>query len=240
MKILHMGLSKATVEALGERSIMARVMEPLGIEEVPDWIESDEYDAVVVVIDECKFGNILPEFLRVKKIDIPLIAVVPMYSHQNWSLTRADLLERGCDDVVMAPENERELAASLRVIERRNNGQASEVVTVMYGTVPIVIDLVRGEVTVDGTRMRLTAHQLKVLTYLATHRGRVVTRSELSDYVYLHRGERVQLTNTIEVFVSIIRRKMRAIAEGSDSVLATKKGIGYLFDSVPEASVAAA
>lgn len=234
MKILHMGLSKAIVEALAERSITAHAMEPTGIEEVPDWIQSDDYNALVVVIDECSFGNVLPEFLRSKKIGIPLVIVARAYPHMSWSMIRADFMERGCDDVIADPVHPRELGASLRVIERRKKGEASDIVTVMYGNVPVVINLARSHVEVNGLNMRLSAQPLKVLLYLAVNRGRPVSRSELSQHIYLDRGGDARDTNTIEVFIGIIRRKLRGLSTGSDAVLRTQKGIGYVLDSVLE------
>jgi len=74
-------------------------------------------------------------------------------------------------------------------------------------------------VTVNGAPVKLTAYQYKVLDYLMHHAGRIVSRSELTEKIYSQDHERD--SNTIEVFIGILRRKI-----GSDRII-TEKGLGY-------------
>jgi two-component system OmpR family response regulator len=65
------------------------------------------------------------------------------------------------------------------------------------------------------------------LAYLAHHRGKVVSRTELVEHLYDQDFDRD--SNTIEVFVTRIRKKL-----GAD-VITTIRGLGYTLDE-PEDS----
>ena len=75
------------------------------------------------------------------------------------------------------------------------------------------------EITVNGALVKLTAYQYKVLDYLMHHAGRIVSRTELTEKIYSQDHERD--SNTIEVFIGILRRKI-----GTDRII-TEKGLGY-------------
>ena len=77
----------------------------------------------------------------------------------------------------------------------------------------------RGRVFVDGNPVKLTSHEYRLLAYLMHHQGRVVSRSELVEHLYDQDFDRD--SNTIEVFVTRIRKKL-----GAD-VITTIRGLGY-------------
>jgi two-component system OmpR family response regulator len=56
-----------------------------------------------------------------------------------------------------------------------------------------------GRVTVDGSAVRLTSHEYRLLAYLMHHKGKVVSRTELVEHLYDQDFDRD--SNTIEVFV---------------------------------------
>jgi two-component system OmpR family response regulator len=114
-----------------------------------------------------------------------------------------------------------ELLARLRALIRRAAGQARSALDCG----PVRLDTRSGRVTVDGAPVELTAHGLKVLGYLMHHQGRVVSRSELTEHVYAQDFDRD--SNTIEVFVGRLRRKL-----GAD-VIRTYRGRGYRMAAAP-------
>src|SRR5262249_50794484 len=81
------------------------------------------------------------------------------------------------------------------------------------------LDSRTGRVTVDGTPVKLTSHEYRLLAYLMHHTGRVVSRTELVEHLYDQDFDRD--SNTIEVFVGRIRKKL-----GVD-VIQTVRGLGY-------------
>jgi two-component system OmpR family response regulator len=87
----------------------------------------------------------------------------------------------------------------------------------------VLLDTRTGRVSVDGRPVALTAHELKVLSYLMHHPGKVVSRTELTEHVYAQDFDRD--SNTIEVFVGRLRRKL-----GAD-VIHTERGLGYRLEA---------
>ncbi|MEJ1928939.1 winged helix-turn-helix domain-containing protein [Nostoc sp. NIES-2111] len=86
------------------------------------------------------------------------------------------------------------------------------------------IDFFRGQVERDGSKVELTAKELRLLHYLVAHRGRVVTRDELLDNVW---GYQSRVTRTVDMHIAILRRKLGINALSTPRLL-TLRGQGYL------------
>ena len=84
-----------------------------------------------------------------------------------------------------------------------------------------------GRVTLDGEPVKLTAQEYKLLSYLMHHKGKVVSRTELIEHIYDQDFDRD--SNTIEVFVTRIRKKLGA------EVITTIRGLGYSLDDPADA-----
>ena len=89
------------------------------------------------------------------------------------------------------------------------------------------LDTRSGRVTLDGEPVKLTAQEYKLLAYLMHHKGKVVSRTELIEHIYDQDFDRD--SNTIEVFVTRIRKKL-----GAD-VITTIRGLGYSLDDPADA-----
>ena len=87
------------------------------------------------------------------------------------------------------------------------------------------LDTRSGEVTMAGEPVKLTAQEYKLLSYLMHHKGKVVSRTELIEHIYDQDFDRDP--NTIEVFVTRIRKKL-----GAD-VITTIRGLGYSLEDSP-------
>ena len=101
---------------------------------------------------------------------------------------------------------------------RRASGNASS--ELVAGD--IRLDTRSGKVTKAGEPVKLTAQEYKLLSYLMHHKGKVVSRTELIEHIYDQDFDRD--SNTIEVFVTRIRKKL-----GPD-VITTIRGLGYTLD----------
>ena len=88
----------------------------------------------------------------------------------------------------------------------------------------IRLDTRSGKVTKAGEPVKLTAQEYKLLSYLMHHKGKVVSRTELIEHIYDQDFDRD--SNTIEVFVTRIRKKL-----GAD-VITTIRGLGYSLEDV--------
>ena len=76
----------------------------------------------------------------------------------------------------------------------------------------------------DGEPVKLTSLEYRLLHYMMLHQGRVVSRTELVEHLYDQDFDRD--SNTIEVFVSNLRRKLEA--DGEPRLLHTVRGAGYV------------
>jgi len=84
----------------------------------------------------------------------------------------------------------------------------------------LVINSGSGRVTVDGVPIKLTAQEFRLLDYLMHHKGKIVSRTELTEHIYDQDFDRE--SNTIEVFVGRLRKKL-----GAADYIHTVRGLGY-------------
>jgi two-component system OmpR family response regulator len=146
--------------------------------------------------------------------------VLILTARDGWSEKVAGI-DAGADDYLTKPFHIEELLARLRALIRRAAGLASAVLA--CGTV--TLDTRSGRVAVDGRPVTLTAHEYKVLEYLMHRPGTVVSRTELTEHIYAQDFDRD--SNTIEVFVGRLRRKLPSDA------IETVRGLGYRLAPAP-------
>ena len=130
-------------------------------------------------------------------------------------------IDAGADDYLAKPFHAEELLARLRALIRRAHGQASP----LLQSGPIVLDTRSGRVSVQGRPVMLTAHEYRLLLHLMHRPGRVVSRTELFDHLYA--GEADRDSNTIEVFIGRLRKKLPA------DTIETVRGLGYRLGPAP-------
>jgi two-component system, OmpR family, response regulator MprA len=133
---------------------------------------------------------------------------------------RVEGLDAGADDYLVKPFERQELLARLRALLRRRppRGQA----TLIMGDLrlnPDTHEVTRGERPVD-----LTQREFELLEYLMRNERIVISRQRLLDEVWGY--DPFSMTNTIEVFVSNLRRKLEA--GGEPRLLHTIRGAGYV------------
>ncbi|MDB5510260.1 MAG: DNA-binding response regulator [Hyphomicrobiales bacterium] len=175
--------------------------------------ESEPYDAVVLDVGLPKKDGItvLEQWRSAGK----LMPVLILTARDRWS-DKVQGFDAGADDYVSKPFHMEEVLARLRALLRRAAGHATSELTCG----PVRLDTKAGRVVVDGAPVKLTSHEYRLLAYLMHHSGRVVSRTELVEHLYDQDFDRD--SNTIEVFVGRLRRKL-----GVD-VIQTVRGLGYL------------
>ncbi len=139
--------------------------------------------------------------LKAWRKDGRTMPVLILSARDRWS-EKVEGLDLGANDYVTKPFHMAELLARVRANVRRQTDHQSSVLEVG----DLRLNAATGQVTVNGAPVKLTAYQYKVLDYLMHHAGRIVSRTELTEKIYSQDHERD--SNTIEVFIGILRRKI--------------------------------
>lgn len=140
--------------------------------------------------------------------------VIILTARDSWS-DKVGGIDAGADDYVAKPFHMEELSARLRGVIRRSVGNPTPVMTWQN----VRLDTVGSRVSVDGQPVTLTAHEFKILSWLMHHPKEVASRTTLSEHIYSYNDD--PDSNTIEVFVARLRKKMPA------GMIETVRGLGY-------------
>lgn len=174
--------------------------------------ETEPYDAVILDLGLPGLdGQGVLQRWRGAGVATPVLVLT---ARDRWN-DKVLAFDAGADDYVAKPFHMEEVLARIRALLRRSAGHASNVLA--CGVVRLDVGAPR--VTVNGAEVRLTSHELRLLSYLMHHLGKTVSRSELTEHIYDQDFDRD--SNTIEVFVGRLRRKL-----GVD-VIETVRGLGY-------------
>jgi len=153
--------------------------------------------------------------------EIPIIIL----SVRNQEQDKVKALDKGADDYLVKPFGIEELLARIRVALRhlaKSQGEHETVIT----SGPIEIDLARHIVTRHGAEVKLTATEFKLLAYLASHTGRVLTHQNILSNVWgLEYLENVEY---LRVFMSQLRKKLETDPK-QPRYLLSEPGVGYRF-----------
>jgi len=179
----------------------------------------ENYDAVVLDLGlPIMDGVSVLEKWRGEGRDFPVLILT---ARDGWSEKVAGL-DAGADDYVTKPFKLEEVLARLRALIRRSKGHSQSELT--CGTV--MLDTKTSRVFVDGAQVKLTAQEFKLLSYLMHHADEVVSRTELTEHIYDQDFDRD--SNTIEVFVNRIRKKLNV------PIIQTVRGLGYRLEEPAE------
>ncbi len=177
--------------------------------------ETEPYDAVILDLG-------LPEMDGIKVLEKwrkagRVMPVLILTARDRWN-DKVKGLDAGADDYVTKPFFTEEVLARIRTLLRRGAGISTS--DIECG--PLRIDTRAARVTVQGNPVRLTSLEYRLLAYLAHHKGRVVSRTELVEHLYDQDFDRD--SNTIEVFVGRLRKKLGV------NMIQTLRGLGYKLD----------
>ena len=129
-------------------------------------------------------------------------------------------LEMGADDYITKPFSVRELIARVRAVLRRSGPAAEAQEVIRRGD--LTIDTAKHEVSYGGQRIQLTATEFRILEFLASRPGRVLSRDDIIDGA-LGRDASV-FNRTIDVHVTALRKKLGPVG---GTKIETVRGFGY-------------
>jgi DNA-binding response OmpR family regulator len=148
--------------------------------------------------------------------DVPILILTARDAVES----RVGGLDSGADDYLVKPFERQELLARLRALLRRRPPRGQAALTV--GDLKLNPDT--HEVLRGDRQLELTQREFELLEYLMRNERIVISRQRLLDEVWGY--DPFSMTNTIEVFVSNLRRKLEA--DGEPRLLHTIRGAGYV------------
>jgi two-component system OmpR family response regulator len=176
--------------------------------------ETWEYDAIIldVMLPGMDGWEILQHLRRKKKTPVLMLTA------RDAIPDRVHGLDLGADDYLVKPFDLGELLARVRALIRRGADAPNPLL--ILG--PVSINTAARTVAVEGSEIGLTAREYALIEYLATRRGKVVSRTELYDHLFAEEDE--SYSNLLDVHVCNLRRKL-----GKD-LIQTRRGHGYVID----------
>jgi two-component system, OmpR family, response regulator MprA len=148
--------------------------------------------------------------------DVPILILTARSETED----RVAGLDSGADDYLVKPFERQEFLARVRALLRRRPPRGSAQLTV--GDLRLNPDT--REVLRDQRPVELTKREFELLEYLMRNERLVISRERLLEEVWGY--DPMDSTNTIDVFISNLRRKLE---EGGESrLLHTKRGAGYV------------
>ncbi len=155
--------------------------------------------------------------LRAEGKTLPILILTARGSWQD----KVTGLEAGADDYLVKPFEYPELVARVRALLRRAIKATSDVLKLGA----LQFDLSAQAAQLDGAALELTTFEYRMLELLVRNRTRVVSKQELSDYLYPHDEDRD--SNVLEVLMGRLRRKLDP--QGQHPPIETLRGRGYRF-----------
>ena len=148
--------------------------------------------------------------------DVPILVLTARDAVES----RVEGLDSGADDYLVKPFERQELLARLRALLRRRPPRGTAALRVADLSLnPDTHEVMRGDRSIE-----LTQREFELLEYLMRNERIVISRQRLLDDVWGY--DPFSTTNTIEVFVSNLRRKLEA--DGEPRLLHTIRGAGYV------------
>lgn len=160
------------------------------------------------------------ELIRSLRQDGSKLPILVLTARARWQ-EKVEGLEAGADDYLTKPFEFPELLARVKALLRRSAGAPANVL--LLG--PLKLDLAAQKLSRDGVEIELTTFEYRLLEYLVQHRGAVVAKATLSDYLYPHDEDRD--SNVLEVLIGRLRKKLDP--DGSLQPIETLRGRGYSF-----------
>jgi two-component system response regulator RegX3 len=155
--------------------------------------------------------------------NVPII----MLTAKDTEVDKVVGLELGADDYIIKPYSKAELVARIKAVLRRQVGEVDKEVTGLITAGPIVIDIDRHLVMINGIGVSLPLKEFELLEFLVRNSGRVLTRAQLIDRVW--GSDYFGDTKTLDVHVKRLRAKIEQ-DPANPVYIQTIRGLGYKFE----------
>jgi two-component system response regulator BaeR len=187
---------------------------------VDEWCKNNSPDIVLLdLMLPGKDGLAVCSELRAHS-QVPIIMVTARVDEIDRLLG----LELGADDYICKPFSPREVVARVKALLRRVEMINANPAAAYRG---LTIDDEKFSATIDGHALDLTPVEFRLLALLASQPGRVFSRDQLMNKIYL--DGRVVSDRTVDSHVKNLRQKIHDTI-GSDDLIRSIYGVGYKLD----------
>ncbi|MBE7087519.1 MAG: response regulator transcription factor [Clostridiales bacterium] len=177
---------------------------------------TDIYDVIILDVMMPKMDGItVLKHLRKNKISTPVLIL----SAKSEVIDRIEGLNNGADDYLTKPFDTNELLARVRALLRRKSEFTGDVLS--FGD--ITLDRDTFEICKESHKIALGKKEFQIMEMLILNKGKSIDKEKFIEKIWGYDTDAEY--NTIEVYVSFLRKKLLAI--GSKTEIKSLRGIGY-------------
>ena len=178
---------------------------------------TENYDLILLdVMLPGKNGFDILKYLRQEKIKTPVI----MLTAKSEIDDKLNGLEHGADDYITKPFAMRELMARIKAVLKRTNN-IEDTNCLEYGD--LVLDLKNAKLKCQDNEIQISGKELELLEQLLLNKNQILSKESLIERIWGYESDAEY--NSVEVYITFIRRKLKLI-ESKVNIKAVR-GIGY-------------
>lgn len=194
------------------------VVAPTSFDNVVEFIIQEDANLVLLDINLPVFdGYYICREVR-KESDVPIIIVTSRDSDMDELMS----MNLGADDFVTKPYNTQILLARISVLLKRSGATAVNSSILTYKD--FQLNLSNATIMYNDKEIELTKNEVKILSYLINHKGEIVSRELLMEYLWS--TDYFVDDSTLTVNITRLRKKLEEI--GIENVIETRRGLGYI------------
>lgn len=194
------------------------VIVPTSFENIVEFILNENANLVLLDINLPIFdGYYICREVR-KKSDVPIIIVTSRDSDMDELMS----MNLGADDFVTKPYNTQILLARIAALLKRSGSSTKPKSILTYKD--FQLNLSNATIKYNEKEIELTKNEVKILSYLMNHKGQIVSRELLMEYLWS--TDYFVDDSTLTVNITRLRKKLEEI--GIENVIETRRGLGYI------------
>ena len=173
---------------------------------------TEDYSAIILDIGLPRMDGLsVLQNWRNENVSTPVLLLT---AKSSWT-EKVSGIDAGADDYLVKPFQMEELLARIRALIRRSTGQLNPLIT--HGK--ITIDTRQNRIFEDGSLIKLSPLEYRLLNFLLHNPEQVISQEELISHIYYDGQE--PGSNAIEVLIGRIRKKFL------NPIIETRRGFGY-------------
>lgn len=194
------------------------IVAPTSFDNIVELILNENANLVLLDINLPVFdGYYICREIR-KESDIPIIIVTSRDSEMDELMS----MNLGADDFVTKPYNTQILLARIGALLKRSGQTTTSSNVLTYKD--FQLNLSNASISCKEKEVELTKNEVKILSYLINHKGEIVSRESLMEYLW--NSEYFVDDSTLTVNITRLRKKLEEI--GIENVIETRRGLGYI------------